>query len=152
MMSAHRGILGILLWNSFGFTWGFCSTIRTPQIKQLVLQGLLSGAESDSSTYSDSDRPLVDDAKSLWSLGSSTRSKRTQYHDAVIVGGGLAGLSTALFLSQLDPDRHITILERELPSDRKTVASFAAAGMLAPQSERLPAGFLLDLCTTSRRM
>jgi thiazole synthase len=32
------------------------------------------------------------------------------------------------------------------------VASFAAAGMLAPQSERLPKGDLLDLCVASRRM
>ena len=35
---------------------------------------------------------------------------------------------------------------------KSTVASFAAAGMLAPQSERLPKGPLLDLCIASRRL
>ena len=33
---------------------------------------------------------------------------------------------------------------------RTAAGSFAAAGMLAPQSERLPDGPLLDLCTRSR--
>jgi thiazole synthase len=73
----------------------------------------------------------------------------------VIVGGGLAGLSVALYLTQLDPSRHITILEKEdyLATNKKTsVASFAAAGMLAPQSERLPKGDYLDLCLASKRM
>ena len=67
----------------------------------------------------------------------------------------MAGLSAALYLSQLDPSRHITIYERETiqtKSDGKNVASFAAAGMLAPQSERLPKGDLLDICLASRRM
>jgi thiazole synthase len=83
-----------------------------------------------------------------------SNSKRSvQNKDCVIIGGGLAGLSTALYLSQLEPDRHITILEREETRiDKTTVASFAAAGMLAPQSERLPMGPLLDLCISSRRL
>jgi glycine oxidase len=92
-----------------------------------------------------------------------------QQRDVVIVGGALAGLSTALYLSQLDPYRHITILDRESYGNgrRRTneqqqqqqkqqvthpVASYAAAGMLAPQSERLPSGHLLDLCVSSRNM
>jgi thiazole synthase len=82
-------------------------------------------------------------------------SKRVQHRDALIVGGGLAGLSAALYLSQIDPGRHITILDRENPEESRsktTVASFAAAGMLAPQSERLPKGDLLSLCIASRRM
>jgi len=72
------------------------------------------------------------------------------------VGAGLAGLSTALYLSQIDPDRHITIVdkqEHDIEMKKKTtISSFAAAGMLAPQSERLPKGSLLDLCLASRRM
>ena len=41
----------------------------------------------------------------------------------MIVGGGLAGLSVALYLTQLDPSRHITILEMEdyLATDNKDV-------------------------------
>ena len=78
---------------------------------------------------------------------------KSQQRDIVIVGGGLAGLSTALYVQQLDPSRHVTILDKEEAStQRTTVASMAAAGMLAPQSERLPRGPLLDLCMASRRI
>lgn len=76
--------------------------------------------------------------------------------DVLIIGGGLAGLSAAHYIATHSPTHHVTILERELPLDQqqhKTVAgSFAAAGMLAPQSERLPAGPLLDICLQSREM
>lgn len=85
----------------------------------------------------------------------SFRRKRIQHRDVVIIGGGLAGLSAALYMSQIDPERHVTILDREDPEESRgqtTVASFAAAGMLAPQSERLPDGPLLDLSLSSRRM
>ena len=87
----------------------------------------------------------------------STRhlTRHQQHKDVVIIGSGLAGLSAALYLSQIDPTRQVTIYEREpvqTKSDGKNVASFAAAGMLAPQSERLPKGDLLDLCLASRRM
>ena len=82
--------------------------------------------------------------------------RREQRKDVVIIGSGLAGLSTALYLTQLDPDRHVTIYDREeiqtTSIEGKNVASFAAAGMLAPQSERLPKGDLLDLCVASRGM
>lgn len=85
------------------------------------------------------------------------RSRRTQHKDTVIIGSGLAGLSAALYLSQMDPDRHITIVDRQAADNieakkKTTVSSFAAAGMLAPQSERLPKGPLLDLCLSSRKM
>jgi glycine/D-amino acid oxidase-like deaminating enzyme len=80
------------------------------------------------------------------------RKPRQINKDVVIVGGGLAGLSTALYLSQIDPQRHITILERNSVSDAGNMASLAAAGMLAPHSERLPKGDYLDLCMASRKM
>ena len=97
------------------------------------------------------------------------RKHHQQQRDVVIVGGALAGLSTALYLSQMDPTRHITVLDREeygSPSINRNnnnsnnnhqhvkhpVASYAAAGMLAPQSERLPPGHLLNLCMSSRNM
>jgi glycine oxidase len=71
--------------------------------------------------------------------------------DVVIIGGGLAGLSVALQLSQLDPTRQITILEKNDSLESPT-GSFAAAGMLAPNAERLPKGHYLDLCLASKRL
>ena len=105
--------------------------------------------------------PITSLRAELPSSSSSSNSRRQsarhqQHRDVVIVGGGLAGLATALYLTQIDPSRHVTILDRQDPTPSKnkqtTVASFAAAGMLAPQSERLPKGDLLDLCMQSRRM
>ena len=97
--------------------------------------------------------------KSLLLLSSASSSlaiarRRQLNKDVVIIGGGLAGLSAALYLSQIDPDRHITILDKEdiVDNEKTTVSSFAAAGMLAPQSERLPKGQYLDLCLASKRM
>jgi len=74
--------------------------------------------------------------------------------DVLIVGGGIAGLSVALRIATTST-RHVTLLEREAPCDQRTkttAGSFAAAGMLAPQSERLPEGPLLDVCLESRAM
>ena len=76
--------------------------------------------------------------------------------DVIVIGGGLAGLSTALRIATTS-SRHVTLIEREGPRTSNnngptTAGSFAAAGMLAPQSERLPAGPLLDICLESRGM
>ncbi|KAL3795883.1 hypothetical protein HJC23_002154 [Cyclotella cryptica] len=76
------------------------------------------------------------------------------HRDVLIIGSGLAGLSIAHRLASTS-GRHVTVLERETPASQrsKTVAgSFAAAGMLAPQSERMAAGPLLDVCLDSREM
>lgn len=79
---------------------------------------------------------------------------RTTPRDVLVIGGGLAGLSAAHRIATTSA-RHVTLLEREVPDaqrERTTAGSFAAAGMLAPQSERLPAGPLLDICLRSREM
>lgn len=110
-------------------------------------------------------------SSSVGQVGGSAPLTQYQYgrksnnlrKDVVIIGGGLAGLSTALYLTQIDPDRHICIVERRPaatsstpgsdPTNRPSdVASMAAAGMLAPHSERLPRGDYLDLCLESKRM
>ncbi len=62
----------------------------------------------------------------------------------LVVGGGVMGLSIALALH----DRGLTV--RVLSRSLQEGASWAAAGMLAPQAEGLPAGNLLDLCLRSR--
>lgn len=66
--------------------------------------------------------------------------------DVVVIGGGLAGLSTALELAKRG--RQVTVLSR----DRGEAAAEAAGGMIAPQSERLESGPYLDLCLKSRSM
>ena len=87
---------------------------------------------------------------SLSSSTSVSASSKPIPRDVVIIGGGLAGLSTAYELS-IRSTRTITVLTRPAAHEQeKTIASRAAAGMLAPQSERLPKGPLLDLCLQSR--
>lgn len=66
--------------------------------------------------------------------------------DIVVIGGGLAGLSTALELAKRG--RQVTVLSRS----RDEAAAEAAGGMIAPQAERLGTGPYLDLCLTSRAM
>jgi len=83
----------------------------------------------------------------------STSTSLNIHKDILIIGSGLAGLSIAHHLSSAE--RQITILEREPPNvqrDKTVAGSFAAAGMLAPQSERMAAGPLLDVCLASRGM
>eukprot|EP00978_Attheya_sp_CCMP212_P007195 scaffold16719_cov52-Attheya_sp.AAC.5 len=98
-------------------------------------------------------------SSSASALAASGRKENGIPKDVVVVGGGLAGLSAALRLATVGK-RQVTVLEREggnvnqndkSKSKSTAVASFAAAGMLAPNSERLPSGPLLDLCLASRR-
>ena len=88
-----------------------------------------------------------------------------QQRDIVVIGAGVAGLSTALYTALLDPSRHVTVYDSRSNTNENNnnksattsnddnncntaaaVASLAAAGMLAPNAERLPSGDLLDLC------
>ncbi len=64
--------------------------------------------------------------------------------ETVVVGGGVMGLAIALALN----DRGMTV--RVLARSLQEGASWAAAGMLAPQAEGLPPGKMLDLCLRSR--
>ncbi|MFB2978270.1 FAD-dependent oxidoreductase [Microseira sp. BLCC-F43] len=66
--------------------------------------------------------------------------------DILIVGGGIIGLSLAVELRLLGST--VTVISR----DSQAAATMAAAGMLAPQAEGLPAGPLLDLALTSRAL
>ncbi len=66
--------------------------------------------------------------------------------DVLIIGGGIVGLAIAWELSLLGAD--VTILERNMCGHGATLA---AAGMLAPQAERL-SGKLLDLALNSRAL
>lgn len=66
--------------------------------------------------------------------------------DVLIIGGGVIGLAIALELSLLGAK--VTIVERNTCGQS---ASWAAAGMLAPQAEKL-SGTLLDLALSSRSL
>ena len=63
--------------------------------------------------------------------------------ELIVIGGGIIGLAVAIELRLYGAD--VTILCREF----NAAAGHAAAGMLAPQAERLPAGSMLDLCAAS---
>jgi glycine oxidase len=68
-------------------------------------------------------------------------------HDVVIVGGGVIGLAAARELAI--QGRNVLILDRGNPRD---ATSWAAAGMLAPQSEADAPNSLFDLCLASARL
>ncbi len=78
-------------------------------------------------------------ARNILPVGTFTR-------DAVVVGGGLAGLSTALELCRRGV--RVTVLSDDIARS----ASAAAGGMIAPQAEMLPESPYLDLCLRSRAM
>lgn len=66
--------------------------------------------------------------------------------EVLIIGGGVIGLAVARSLHKKGV-RDIIVLER---GKIGRGASFAAAGMLAPQSESASAGTMFDLCSESR--
>ena len=69
------------------------------------------------------------------------------YYDAVIIGAGLSGLSTAAFLLQLKPNARIVILEQSGRAGG-AIQSYSDGGYLA---EWGPHGFL-DNCEESREL
>jgi glycine oxidase ThiO len=66
--------------------------------------------------------------------------------DVLIIGGGIIGLATAIALSQ--KGAKVTVVERDICGRG---ATWAAAGMLAPEAERLE-GDLLEFGIRSREM
>lgn len=66
-----------------------------------------------------------------------------RHSDILILGGGIIGLAIALDLQQQGAT--VTLLSKRF----EEAASHAAAGMLAPRAEGLPAGPLLDLALAS---
>src|SRR6266576_1588340 len=68
-------------------------------------------------------------------------------HDVIIVGGGVIGLAAARELAF--QGRSVLVLDRGNPRD---ATSWAAAGMLAPQSEADAPSPFFDLCLASARL
>jgi glycine oxidase ThiO len=66
--------------------------------------------------------------------------------EIIAIGGGIIGLAIAIELRLLGAE------VRVLCHDFKAAAGHAAAGMLAPQAEQIPARAMLDLCLASRAM
>ncbi len=67
-------------------------------------------------------------------------------NDILIIGGGVIGLAIALDLKLRGAS--VTLLCRDFHGG----ASHAAAGMLAPQAEKIPPSPMLDLCLRSRSL
>jgi len=66
--------------------------------------------------------------------------------DVLVIGGGVVGLAIALELRLRGAS--VTVLSRNFAQ----AASHAAAGMLAPQAEKLPPGAMRELCLLSRSL
>lgn len=67
-------------------------------------------------------------------------------NEILIIGGGIIGLSIAIDLKLRGAS--VTVVSRDLHE----AATQAAAGMLAPQAEAIPASPMLDLCLKSRSL
>ena len=82
----------------------------------------------------------------IWRCAGLQSAAARSAGSVVVVGGGLSGLSVALELAQRGIQaRVLSASEGAAPK-----ASLAAAGMLAPNAERLTEGPYLDLCLESR--
>lgn len=68
--------------------------------------------------------------------------------DCIVIGGGVIGLAIARALRR--DGLRVTLFERNTQPGGE--ASWAAAGMLAPQAEADQPGVLFDLCTASRAL
>jgi glycine oxidase ThiO len=79
-------------------------------------------------------------------LGETAAEETAAEETVLVIGGGVMGLSIALALH--DRGVGVRVLSRSLQEG----ASWAAAGMLAPQAEALSAGKMLDLCLRSREI
>lgn len=66
--------------------------------------------------------------------------------DILIIGGGVIGLAIAIEMKLRGAT--VTVVSR----DFKQASTLAAAGMLAPQAEAIPASPMLDLCLRSRSL
>ncbi len=66
--------------------------------------------------------------------------------DVLVIGGGVIGLATAIELKLRS--HSVTIIVRDFNSG----ASYAAAGMLAPEAEQIIPGAMLELCLLSRQL
>lgn len=72
----------------------------------------------------------------------------TQTSDVIVIGGGVIGLAIARALAR--DGLRVTVFERNARPGGE--ASWAAAGMLAPQAEAEAPGPLFDLCLKSRAL
>ncbi len=72
----------------------------------------------------------------------------TRTSDAIVIGGGIIGLAIARALAR--DGLRVTVFERNARPGGE--ASWAAAGMLAPQAEADAPGPLFDLCLKSRSL
>ncbi|MBE9064824.1 glycine oxidase ThiO, partial [cf. Phormidesmis sp. LEGE 11477] len=66
-----------------------------------------------------------------------------QQAEVIVIGGGSIGLAIALELNQ--QGTKVTVLSKDFTA----AAGHAAAGMLAPNAERLPSGPMFELCQRS---